>query len=351
MKQKDFRNQRMRRSHLITINGNSFVAPANAVLLDAALNAGVDLPYNCRAGHCGTCCVRVVSGDVVGGRSSEPGVVHACQCRISGDVVVEKSQPSAIHTVEGELTSLRRLSAQASEVGITTERALPYHPGQYAQVRFKGYPSRPFSLTHPLRGNRDMRTLWFHMRHMKHGRVTSSLGRRIRPGHQVTLTGPYGSAHFRPGCGGRIILVATNTGFAPIWSIAVAALHEHPERKMMIIVGGSTLETLYMGAALAQLARFPNVRILVACSTLRAATNAVLPGRPTDYIPRLLPTDVLYTCGAPGLVDAVQSIATNVGAVCYADPFMPTTDDSIEQGVLTRAKTWLGDPRNGHAAV
>ena len=131
-------------------------------------------------------------------KASEPGIVHACQCRIVGDAVIERGQPSGVRTVEGVLSSLRPLSPEVMEVGITTDSALPYHAGQYAQVRFSGYPSRPFSITHPLRGNPNSRSVWFHVRRMEDGRVTSSLGKRIRPGHRVKLTGPYGSAHFRP---------------------------------------------------------------------------------------------------------------------------------------------------------
>jgi 3-phenylpropionate/trans-cinnamate dioxygenase ferredoxin reductase subunit len=73
-------------------------------------------------------------------------------------------------------------------------------------------------------------------------------------------------------------------------------------------------------------------------------TTAVKPGRPTDYLPRLLPTDVLYACGAPGMVDSIKSIAAHIGAVCYADPFLPTTDDTVEESVLTRAMRWLPVP-------
>ena len=245
--------------HQITINGNSFLARRGELLLDAALSNGIDLPYDCRAGHCGTCCVRLVSGKVRGGEGSEPGIVHACQCRIVGDAVIEKGEPSGVLTVDGELSSLRPLSPEVMEVGIRTDPALRYHAGQYAQVRFSGYPSRPFSITHPLRGNPKSCSVWFHVRRMNGGRVTSSLGKRIRPGHRVKLTGPYGSAHFRPHLDGRLILVGTSTGFAPIWSIAVAALRENPERMMMIIAGGRSIELLYMGPALVQLARFPNV--------------------------------------------------------------------------------------------
>jgi NAD(P)H-flavin reductase/ferredoxin len=334
----------MARSHQITANGSSFLARHGELLLDAALSNGIDLPYDCRAGHCGTCCVRLVSGEVGGGEGSEPGIVHACQCRIVGDVVIETGRPSGVRTIEGVLSSLLPLSPEVMEVGITTDSALLFHAGQYAQVCFRGYPSRPFSLTHPLRGNPSSRSVWFHVRRMADGRVTTSLGKRIKPGHRVKLTGPYGSAHFRPNLGGRMILVATNTGFAPIWSIAVAALRENPERRMMIIAGGRTIESLYMAPALVKLASFPNVLVAPICSTPQSLTKAVMPGRPTDYLPRLLPTDVLYACGAPAMVDAIKSIAAHIGAACYADPFVPSTDDTVEKSVLSRAVQWLAGP-------
>ena len=331
----------MTRAHRITINGNSFLARRGELLLDAALSNGVDLPHDCRAGHCGTCCVRLVSGKVHGGEGSEPGIVHACQCRIVGDAVIERGEPQGVRTVEGVLSSLLPLSPEVMEVGIRTDRALPYHAGQYAQVRFSGYPSRPFSITLPLRAPPDSRTVWFHVRRMKGGRITSSLGRRIAPGHRVKLTGPYGAAHFRPNLESRLILVATNTGFAPIWPIAVAALRENPARTMMIIAGGRTIESLYMGPALAHLARFPNVVVVPCCSTPQTSIPSVQLGRPTDYLPPLLPTDVLYACGAPGMVDTIKSIAARIGTVCYADPFLPTTDDTVKESVLTRARGWL----------
>ena len=331
----------MARRHHITINGQNLLARRGELLLDAALMNGVDLPYDCRAGHCGTCCVRLISGQVRGGAGSEPGIVHACQCRIVGDAVFEKDQASGVRSVEGVLGSLRPLSPEVMEVGIRTRRALPYHAGQYAQVRFSGYPSRPFSITHPLHGNPNSRSVWFHVRRMQNGRVTTSLGRRIRPGHRVTLTGPYGSAHFRANLDGRLILVATNTGFAPIWSIATAALRENPQRRMMLIAGGRSINALYMGPALLQLARFPNVLVVPVCSTPQTVSNAVKLGRPTDYLPHLVPSDVLYACGAPAMVDSVKSIAAHFGAVCYADPFLPASDQAVEDSVLARAMGWL----------
>jgi 3-phenylpropionate/trans-cinnamate dioxygenase ferredoxin reductase subunit len=170
------------------------------------------------------------------------------------------------------------------------------------------------------------------------------LGKRIKPGHPVSLTGPYGSAHFRPNFGNRLVLIATNTGFAPIWSIAVAALRENPSRRMMIITGGRKLPSLYMGPALARLASFPNVLVVPVCSSLDTLSNFVRPGRPTEYLPRLLPTDVLYACGAPGMVESVKAIAARVGAVCFADPFQTTSENTGGDGVPSRAVGKLTEP-------
>ena len=334
----------MARNHQITIDGHSFLAPRGRLLLDAALSNGIALPYDCRAGHCGTCCVRLESGEVQGGEGSEPGIVHACQCRIAGDADIKTDKRSAVRTVEGVLGSLNPLSSEVMEVGIRTDRALPYLAGQYAQVRFNGYPSRPFSITHPLlasQGNPNGCSVWFHVRRMKDGLVTPSLGNQIKPGHRVKLTGPYGSAYFRSSLDCPLILVATNTGFAPIWSIAVAALRENPERTLVIVAGARTMESLYMWPALQRLAGFSNVHVVPVCSTPQASTDAVNFGRPTDYLPPLLRSDVLYACGAPGMVDSIKSIAARSGAVCYADPFLPTTNYTVEEGVLSRATGWL----------
>ena len=102
--------------HEIIIDGRRILARSGERLLDVALNNGIDLPHDCRAGHCGTCRVQLISGVVDGGEGAEPGIVHACQCRIIGNVVVEPVRQSQPRTVEGVVTSLRLLSAEVIEV-------------------------------------------------------------------------------------------------------------------------------------------------------------------------------------------------------------------------------------------
>ena len=112
----------------------------------------------------------------------------------------------------------------------------------------------------------------------------------------------------------------------------------------MVIAGGRHIDSLYMGPALARLARFPNVLAVPVCSAPQIAVTGLYPGRPTDYLPRLVPSDVLYACGAPGMVEAIKSVAGSAGATCYADPFLASTNDTLGGRVIARAKGWLAVP-------
>ena len=52
-------------SYKISIEGGStFECADDVYILDAAEEAGVDLPYSCRAGACSTCAGKVLSGAV-----------------------------------------------------------------------------------------------------------------------------------------------------------------------------------------------------------------------------------------------------------------------------------------------
>src|SRR3954453_11174279 len=70
--------------------------PRQSTLVDVMINAGVDVPYSCREGHCGSCACTLVAGEVEMAASDvlEPedlatGLILACQARpITDEVTV-----------------------------------------------------------------------------------------------------------------------------------------------------------------------------------------------------------------------------------------------------------------------
>lgn len=325
------------------INEQEFTAQRGEVLLDAALGSGIDVPHDCRAGQCGTCKVKVVNGMTVGGECDDIGVVKACQARIITDLEVTVEPVPEVLTTRGTVIDTRPLAPDVMEVVIRPHDEIVYLPGQYYRFQFRGYPGRYFSPTAPMSRPIDDHALRLHVRRIPDGRVSPAIGHGIRSGHPVTLSGPFGSAYLRPALSNRLVLVGSGTGFAPIWSIADAAMEENPWRQMVVMAAAKTLPSLYMAPAFRRLRDYPNVRLMPTVS--EAAANAprmVRKGRPTDYMPRLTPDDIVYACGAPQMVDAVKDLALAAGATFYADPFTPQHGSHDDDGIVARAIAWLG---------
>jgi len=63
---------------------------------------------------------------------------------------------------------------------------------------------------------------------------------------------------------------------------------------------------------------------------------------PADRLsPALSGRDIVFTAGAPAMVEAVARIAEAAGAKCYTDPFEPKPDRREEAGFLSRAADWF----------
>src|SRR5439155_19300565 len=223
----------MRKICKVTVNDEPYLANCGDLLLDWALLNGVELPHDCRSGICGACRVRLVEGRVFGGHEQGDDMIHACQARIVSDIqIVTEPVPDQV-SMSGQVADIVRLAPDVLGVTIKLPKPLHYFPGQFCKVQYRGFPARSYSPTYPLEGRADDRLLNFHIRRFSDGVVSSELGRNIRVGHRVKVTGPYGSAFLRRNHSGSIVLVASGTGFAPIWSIAVAAILERPQRELI----------------------------------------------------------------------------------------------------------------------
>ena len=325
----------------LEINGNAISARRGDLLLDAALLNGIEIPYDCRSGLCGTCLVRVLEGRVFGGQA-DAETVYACQSRIMSDLrIALEDVPEAV-ILPGVVSELISLAADTCEVCVEVSGPPEFIPGQYYSVQFRGFPARYLSPTAPLDWPSDETLMRFHVTRVPHGRVSSELGKRIRPGHRVKLEGPFGGAYLRPFHAQRLVLVASGSGFAPIWSIAKAAIMMKPLREIVLVVSARSIASLYMIPALCRLALFPNVTIIPVTSEPQDLSAAVRDGRPTDYLPALTPHDVIFAAGPPEMVRAVARMSDTAGAKCYSDPFESASRDATAN-LLARATDWLTD--------
>ena len=278
------------------------------------------LPHDCRAGICGACRVRLVDGRVFGGQTQGDDMIHACQARIVSDLeIVIEAVARADHHVgaRGRHRSASRptcvgVDVEAAEIAAVPSRSVS------ASCSFRGFPARSYSPTYPLEGRpARSRCCTFTFERFPTALVSSALGRDIRAGHRVKLTGPFGRAFFRPSHPGRIVLVASGTGFAPMWSVAVAAIMEQPRARTGVRGRGAehpvavhARRAVPAGAVSQRHADSDWYR------SRRKISHAVRSGRPTDHLPRLSPDDVVYTAGAPAMTDAVARIARPRARCC-----------------------------------
>lgn len=330
----------MARSHKIELGGRQCQARSGQRILDAALVGGLDIPHDCRAGRCGACLLRVRAGITLGGQGRQPGMIHACQAMVFSDLQLEAEPTPPVVQVATRVSHVVEIAEDIVEVSFEGGAEIGALPGQYCKFRFRGFPDRPFSPTALLPTSPDS-ALRLHVKRVRGGRVTPFLGNRIARGHAVSIEGPYGHAYLRPGLDRRLVLIGSGTGFAPIWSLAAAALMENPHRPLILLANSRKRAAYYMEPALAWAATYPNVQVI-------AAVEDAAPGEiPFDAsgnndIPPIGPRDIVYAAGGPTLVDAVAGLALNAGAEFHADPFEVTgAQPPAWSGWMERARAWL----------
>ena len=313
----------MKKTHAVNANGANFSARTGEIILNSALMQGIRFPHDCRAGRCGSCLTKVVKGVTFGGETLQRGMVHACQARVLSDLELQFDRMPPVQSIPAEVTALTERSRDVVELGLTLASPLPYRPGQYCGFRFKGFPVRSFSPTHPADGSDLVHDIVLHIKRVRGGRVSTALGNLITPGHKLRVEGPFGAAFFRPNLGDRLVLIAGGTGFAPIYSVAMAALTATPNRDLLIVVGGRTLGNFYMARALAKLRRYPNVRIELVARDIPHDATGFRHGNLEDHLPEFSGSDLIYAAGSPAMVTRVGDAAQQVGADFYCDPFEP----------------------------
>ena len=307
-------------------------------LLDVLKDNAIPISYSCMSGRCGTCRCKVIKGQVQhsgpeAGRpqlDSDPYVL-ACQSVLTESCAIEipDIDEVVIHPakiIKGTVVSIEELTHDIRRVRIKPAKPLGFSPGQYATLQFTPDHIRPYSWA-GLPGDEEME---FQIRQVPGGRVTEFVFMKLAVGDAIRVSGPLGTAFLRKKHEGPILCVGGGTGIAPVISIVRGAIEAGMKNPIHLYFGVRSQEDLYDAERLEQLATehgAMKVNIVV-------ATGAVTNGQRVGLVTEAIKADhpnlkdfCAYFCGAPAMVEALNSLAKDLGmesSKIHADAFYPS---------------------------
>ena len=305
-----------------------FPADADETILEAALRAGLLLPYSCRDGACGVCKSKVLAGEVDLGHFVESTLTEAdrdagmallCCARARSDVVVEVRQVGRAGDIPVKKLPCRvqKLTRAADDV-IVLELKLPasekfqFIAGQYIDFLLADGKRRSFSIASaPTVDDR----LELHIRHVPGGLFTTQVFEKLKEKDILRFEGPLGSFRLREDSVRPVILLAGGTGFAPIKSIVENAIATGLKRPMTLYWGSRDLTGLYQfDIARGWEARLPGFQFVPVLSDAPASDGWT--GR-RGFAHHALMADLpdlsgheVYACGSPAMIEAARADLT-----------------------------------------
>jgi CDP-4-dehydro-6-deoxyglucose reductase len=311
--------------HLVRIKPHERIvraAPERSVL-DAALNAGLNLPHSCKSGHCGSCRARLLSGETryPGGRplgiseeEAAAGFILMCQARANSDLTIEARLVASVSDVEIKtlpcrIERMRKLAPDVMQVFLRLPAVEPlsFQPGQYLDVLIPG-GRRSFSIASP---PHDRALIELHVRHVPGGNFTESLFAELREGALLKIEGPIGQFVYREQAR-PALLVAGGTGFAPLKAILRHALERGSPRPLHLYWGARTPSDLYQEELVNEwVSRYPQLRFSTVLSETAAGTSA---DRRTGFVHEAVLADhpsltqfEVYAAGPPAMIEAIRA--------------------------------------------
>lgn len=235
-------------------------------LLDALNEAGLAVPYSCRAGSCHACMVRCLDGQPQDARPEaldpvkrQQGWRLSCQCRVESDVQVALFDPLQ-DGIGASVAGVDWLSQTVLRLRLEPERLLRYQAGQHLVLWSEGGVARPYSLA-SLPG--EDRFLEFHLDCRQPGAFCAA-ARQLRVGDTLRLGELRGGAlHYDADWQERPLwLLAAGTGLAPLWGILREALRQDHHGPIRLLHLAHDDGEHYLAEALAMLVeRHPHLQV------------------------------------------------------------------------------------------
>jgi CDP-4-dehydro-6-deoxyglucose reductase len=301
-----------------------FTAEPDQPILQAALKAGIIIPYSCRDGACGSCKGKLIEGQIDYGRYSdkalsreerERGSALFCQAKPLSDVVIEarevrKAGDIQVRKLPARVHKLERAADDAMIVylKLPANERLMFLPGQYIDILLKDGTRRSFSMAN---APHDDEFVQLHVRHVPGGAFTDHVFKTMKERDILRFEGPFGTFFLREESDKPIVLVASGTGFAPIKAVIDAALKKGTPRPMTLYWGARRPKDLYLDALPARwAAEHPGFKYVPVVSDALAEDR--WRGR-TGFVHRAVMEDLpdlsgvqVYACGVPIMVDSAR---------------------------------------------
>lgn len=278
----------------LCVGERRWAVPTGSNLLDALNEAGLDVPYSCRAGSCHACLVHCLAGQPLDARpealapdKQAQGWHLACQCQVVEDLRVALFDPQQ-DGVAAEVCALDWYG-DVLRLRLRPERALRYQAGQHV-VLWHGAVARPYSLA-SLPGEDDF--LEFHIDCRRPGAFCDQ-ARGLQLGDVLRL-GEFrgGALHYDPDWQDRPLwLLAAGTGLAPLWGILREALRQGHRGEIRLLHVARERSGHYLAEPLLKL---PGVEV-----------ELVLAEQLEDVLAGLRPSSrqtLALLCGAPASVE------------------------------------------------
>ncbi|WP_455201234.1 2Fe-2S iron-sulfur cluster-binding protein [Kaarinaea lacus] len=225
-------------SYSVTLmpNGKKFQCEANESILEAALRSGLNLSYHCATGSCGECRARVVEGQVKDHRYFDfvipeaeklTNTVLLCSVTPSSDVVIEANEAASakdipMQNISVKVAKLDRINANNLVLHLRTPRSrtLRFLAGQYIQAKTATTdPENFYVASCPCNGM----IIQLHLQRTENA-FSEFAFNHLKVGDALELNGPFGEFTLDEESRRPIVMVAQDTGFAPLKSLIEHAI-------------------------------------------------------------------------------------------------------------------------------
>jgi len=306
-------------------SARSFDVAADEPILNAAIRAGIGLPYGCKDGACGSCKCKLLQGQVQHGAHMEKalsaeeaaaGLILSCVAVPQSDCVVEARGVSAdgefpVLKMPGRILSLTRAAPDVMlmRVQLPANQNFQFKAGQYIDFILRDGSRRSYSMANAPHNLGAPPAIELHIRHLPGGKFTDALFSSMKEKDIVRMEGPFGSFYLREESAKPVVLLASGTGFAPLKALIERMQAQNITRDAVLYWGCRSQADVYLQAwAEAAAAQMPNLRFVPVLSEPApgwAGRTGLVHQAVMADLPDLSGHQV-YACGAPVMVEAAQ---------------------------------------------